>query len=152
MTVRRLAAKDCLQSCGLTSKGLSLCLFELNYRLWVFAIASSTPGYEGERSGPNHWTDMTQGTRDESCGHIRKWTSGLWARVQLQGCEAERQKLGIFSQCENILLRSLSFAQFIRLSWITSDEKKVNKPLRLSQSTKLSNRQKINIYVNSHIC
>ena len=31
MTVRRLAAKDCLQSCGLTSKGLSLCLFELNY-------------------------------------------------------------------------------------------------------------------------
>ena len=24
-----------------------------------------------------HWTDMTQGTRDESCGHIRKWTSGL---------------------------------------------------------------------------
>ena len=37
--------------------------------------------------------------------------------------------------CENILLRSLSFAQFIRLFWITSDEKKVNKPLRLSQST-----------------
>ena len=32
MTVRRLAAKDCLQSCGLTSKGLSLCLFELNYK------------------------------------------------------------------------------------------------------------------------
>ena len=32
MTVRRLAAKDCLQSCGLTSKGLSLCLFELNYQ------------------------------------------------------------------------------------------------------------------------
>ncbi len=31
MTVRRLDAKDCWQSCGLTSKGLSLCLFELNY-------------------------------------------------------------------------------------------------------------------------
>ena len=30
MTVRRLAVSDCLQSCGLTSKGLSLCLFELN--------------------------------------------------------------------------------------------------------------------------
>ena len=30
MTVRRLDARDCLQSCGLTSKGLSLCLFELN--------------------------------------------------------------------------------------------------------------------------
>ena len=38
---------------------------------------NSTSGYEGERSGPNHWTDMTQGTRNESCGHIRKWTSGL---------------------------------------------------------------------------
>ena len=33
MTVRRLAAKDCSQSCGLTSKGLSLCLFELNFRI-----------------------------------------------------------------------------------------------------------------------
>lgn len=31
MTVRRLAARDCLQSCGLTSKGLSLCFSELNY-------------------------------------------------------------------------------------------------------------------------
>ncbi len=29
---------------------------------------------------------------------------------------------------------------------------KVNKPLRLSQSAKFLNRQKINIYVNSHIC
>ena len=34
-------------------------------------------GYEGERSGLNHWTDMPQGTRNESCGHIRKWTSVL---------------------------------------------------------------------------
>jgi len=31
MTVRRLAARDCLQSCGLTSKGLSLCFSELNF-------------------------------------------------------------------------------------------------------------------------
>ena len=51
MTVRRLDVNDCLQSCGLTSKGLSLCLFELDYI-----------GYEGERSGPNHWTRITQGT------------------------------------------------------------------------------------------
>ena len=34
-------------------------------------------GYEGERSGLKHWTDMPQGTRNESCGHIRKWTSVL---------------------------------------------------------------------------
>ena len=26
---------------------------------------------------------MTQGTWNKSCGHIRKWTSVLWARVQL---------------------------------------------------------------------
>ena len=38
MTVRRLAAKDCSQSCGLTSKGLSLCLFELNYRMREKAV------------------------------------------------------------------------------------------------------------------
>ena len=39
---------------------------------------------EDERLGQNHWTDMPQGTRNESCGHIRKWTSGLWAWVQLR--------------------------------------------------------------------
>ena len=46
--------------------------------------SSLTTGYEGERLGQNHWTDMPQGTRNESCGHIRKWTSGLWAWVQLR--------------------------------------------------------------------
>ena len=51
-------------------------------------------------------------------------------RTQLLGYEAERQKTRKTSQCEVFLLRSLSPAQFIRLSWITSDEKKVNKPLR----------------------
>ena len=41
-------------------------------------FASPLPtGYEGERLGQNHWTDMPQGTRNESCGHIGKWTSGL---------------------------------------------------------------------------
>ena len=44
---------------------------------------SSTTWYEKKRSGLNHWTDMTQGTWNKSCGHIRKWTSVLWARVQL---------------------------------------------------------------------
>ena len=39
------------ESCGLTSKGLSLCFSELNYT-----------GYEGERSGLNHWTETTEGT------------------------------------------------------------------------------------------
>ena len=29
-------------------------------------------GYEGERSGLNHWTDMPQGTRNESCGYFGK--------------------------------------------------------------------------------
>ena len=53
MTVRRLAVSDCLQSYGLTSKGLSLCLFELNYN-----------SIRGERSGLKHWTEMTEGTRN----------------------------------------------------------------------------------------
>ena len=34
-------------------------------------------GCEGERSGLNHWTDMTQRSWNKSCGHIRKWTSVL---------------------------------------------------------------------------
>ena len=29
---------------------------------WAPAFPSSTSGYEGERSGQNHWTDMPQGT------------------------------------------------------------------------------------------
>ena len=43
---------------------------------------------------------------------------------------AERQKQIKISQCEIFMLRSLSPAKFIRHSWITSDEKNVNKPLR----------------------
>ncbi len=29
-------------------------------------------GYESERLGPNHWTRITQGTRNESCGYSGK--------------------------------------------------------------------------------
>ena len=36
---------------------------------------------------------MPQGTRNESCGHIRKWTSVLWARVQLQDVRKSDQRL-----------------------------------------------------------
>ena len=31
------------------------------------SASSLTTGDEGERSGQNHWTDMPQGTRNESC-------------------------------------------------------------------------------------
>ena len=31
------------------------------------SASSLTTGYEGERLGQNHWTDMPQGTRNESC-------------------------------------------------------------------------------------
>ena len=87
-------------------------------------------GCEGERSGLNHWTGVTQATWNKSCGYYGKWTSVLGARTQLLGYEAERQKTKTSSQCGLVLLRRLSPAKFIRLSWITSDEKKVNKPLR----------------------
>ena len=89
-------------------------------------------GCEGERSGLNHWTDMTQRSWNKSCGHIRKWTSVLWARVQLHRMWSRKTEVRKTSLCEVFLLRSLSLAQFIRLSWITSDEKKVNKPLPIA--------------------
>ena len=54
--------------------------------------------------------------RETFCGRLRKRTPFLRWRAQLQGCEAERQKLRMSSQCEVILLRRLSPAQFIRLS------------------------------------
>ena len=143
MTVRRLAARDCLQSCGLTSKGLSLCFSELNFT-----------GCEQSRSEMERWTGTTQGTRNESCGCFGKRTPFLRLRTQLHrirgrtlrtesldrsnardlaqvvrllrevdvspvspssttGCEAERQKPRMISQCEAILLRCLSPAKFI---------------------------------------
>ena len=49
--------------------------------------------------------------RETFCGRLRKrtpflrWRTQLHARVQLQGCEAERQKLRMSSRCEVILLR-----------------------------------------------
>ena len=110
----------------------------------ISAKTNSTKGCEQSRSEMERWTGTPEGTwnvprmfrETHAISAIASSTKNrMWARVQLQGCEAERQKLRIFSQCENILLRSLSFAQFIRLSWITSDEKKVNKPPRLSHVT-----------------
>ena len=63
------------KSCGQSEKGLSLCFFELN-----------SIGYEGERSGLKHWTDMPQGSRDESCGDSGSKTSQCEV---LQSCEPE---------------------------------------------------------------
>ena len=74
------------------------------------------------------------------CVWFGKWTRFLRRRTQLLGYEAERQKPRMSSQCEVILLRRLSPAKFIRLSWITSDEKKVNKPLRRTLRTETLDR------------
>ena len=47
-------------------------------------------GYEKRRLETNHWTGVTQRTRNESCGYYGKWTSFLPFRVQLRiGCEDE---------------------------------------------------------------
>ena len=55
---------------------------------------------------------MPQRTRNESCGRLRKRTPFLRWRAQLQGCEAERQKLRMSSRCEVILLRRHSLFIF----------------------------------------
>ena len=63
-------------------------------------------GYEGERSGTNHWKQTPQGTWDKSCGCLLKWTSALWARVQLHRmwdifysdfCHGESWRTGLLS-------------------------------------------------------
>ena len=54
--------------------------------------------------------------RETFCGRLRKRTPFLQCRTQLQGYETERQKPRMISQCEVILLRSLSPAKFIRHS------------------------------------
>ena len=46
-------------------------------------MASSTTRYEKERSGLNHWTGVTQGTWNKSCGYYGKWTSFLPFRVRM---------------------------------------------------------------------
>ena len=101
-----------VRPCGLTSKGLSLCLFELNYRIRGRTLRdesletntardleqvvrmfvemdvgpvspSSTTWYEKKRSETNHWTGVTQGTWNKSCGYYGKWTSFLLFRVRM---------------------------------------------------------------------
>ena len=42
---------------------------------------------------------------EQPCGYFGKRTPFLRWRAQLQGCEAERQKLRMSSRCEVILLR-----------------------------------------------
>ena len=101
-----------VRPCGLTSKGLSLCLFELNYRIRGRTLRdesletntardlkqvvrmfvemdvgpvspSSTTWYEKKRLETNHWTGVTQGTWNKSCGYYGKWTSFLLFRVRM---------------------------------------------------------------------
>ena len=51
MTVRRLAARDLEQVVRTNLERLEPLLFR-----------TQLPGYEGERSGPKHWTGITKGT------------------------------------------------------------------------------------------
>ena len=60
--------------------------------------------------------------RETFCGRLRKRTPFLRWRAQLQGCEAERQKLRMSSRCEVILLRRYSpFIFYIKLCKIAID-------------------------------
>ena len=92
-TLDRNTGRNVKRSADVSGNARHFCDCELNYTEFEpNSPNSTTTGYEGERSGTNHWTDMTQGTRNESCGHIRKWTSALWAWVQLKGCEPKRHQ------------------------------------------------------------
>ena len=78
--------------CGVRLR--DFCDGELNYT-----------GYESERSGPNHWTRITQGTWNKSCGYSGSKTSqgevlSLWARVQLHEND---------SQCESFFIYFVNF-------------------------------------------
>ena len=74
----------------------------------------------------------------QSCGYLSKWTSFLLFRVRIlriwgRKTEAKNDftvwSHSAFLNSKSFALRMIS-AKFIRHSWITSDEKKVNKPLR----------------------
>ena len=56
--------------------------------------------------------------------------------------------VGIANDIEWLIYKTIQY----KLYAVINLNSKVNKPLRLSKGTKLLNRQKINIYVNSHIC
>ena len=56
--------------------------------------------------------------------------------------------VGIANAFESLVYKTIQYKLFAVLNL----NSKVNKPLRLSKGTNLLNRQKINIYVNSHIC
>ena len=108
----QFSRKRSVRPCGLNSKGLSLCLFELNYMIREKAVRnepldrsnardservvrllrevdvspvspSSTTWYEKKRSETNHWTGVTQGTWNKSFGYYGKWTSFLLFRVRM---------------------------------------------------------------------
>ena len=101
-----------VRPCGLTSKGLSLCLFELNYRIRGRTLRdesletntardliqvvrmfvemdvgpvspSSTTWYEKKRSETNHWIKPTQASLKTMCVWFGKWTSFLLFRVRM---------------------------------------------------------------------
>ena len=104
--------KRSVRPCGLTSKGLSLCLFELNYRIRGRTLRdesletntardlkqvvrmfvemdvgpvspSSTTWYEKKRSETNHWIKPTQASLKTMCVWFGKWTSFLLFRVRM---------------------------------------------------------------------
>ena len=56
-------------------------------------------GYEKRRLETNHWTGVTQRTRNESCGYYGKWTSFLPFRVQLHYIYTKKQHTSLTLVC-----------------------------------------------------
>ena len=118
-TLDRNAGRNVKRSADVSGNARHFCDGELNYMIWERTLRtesldrsnardleqvvrmfvemdvgpvspSSTTWYEKKRSETNHWTGVTQGTWNKSCGYYGKWTSVLWARVQLLGCDTKK--------------------------------------------------------------
>ena len=99
--------------------------------------SSLTTGYEGERSGQNHWTDMPQGTRNESCGCFGKRTPFLRWRAQLHRMW-EKEFIGD----DGSQVRRKGLLAVVRIFWEV-DVRAVSP----NSTTRMREKAKCNIYV-----
>ena len=70
------------RSADVSGNARHFCDCELNYT-----------GYEGERSGLNHWTGVTQGTWHKACGLTSKGLSLCFSELNFTGCERSRSEM-----------------------------------------------------------
>ena len=111
-TLDRNAGRNVKRSADVSGNARHFCDGELNYMIWERTLRtesldrsnardleqvvrmfvemdvgpvspSSTTWYEKKRSETNHWTGVTQGTWNKSCGYYGKWMSFLLFRIRI---------------------------------------------------------------------